>query len=129
MIFGCMELVIAAVILSGREDTLVSGAAAVIFGVFTSIAFLHGRRSVRDSCGCLGAIDLRLGWASVVLNALLTIGASLTALGSAFDFGRPGTGNPEIYLAAMAIALTYWVTIYSMSVLHRVSTLRMYPSG
>lgn len=122
-VIRCLEIAILAAILSGRQPLLVSAATAALFGSFTINAFLHSRQSIRKSCGCLGAVDLRLGWASVALNVLLTLGASLSALVSALDLGSTRPDNTLLYLAATVSALTYWVAIYSTSVLYRVTTL------
>lgn len=121
---GLAELGLSAWLLGKPDSSLVVGAAAVLFALFALISWSHGRTTSREPCGCLGSIDLRLGWVSFGLNTGLTaalVASTLYAL--AGPSSESAASSVPLWMSAITLGLTYWVILYSASVLYRVSRI------
>ena len=115
------ETVVAAALLVGLIVEVALAAAALMFTVFSAVVGLTMIRRGGVDCGCLGGfVKLRMGWASVAMNAAFAIAALIGAvLFSGELSGRATIGAVTwfvLWASGASLALGYWLTAYAESV-------------
>lgn len=92
--------------------------AAALMATFATATLLKAAKGGRADCGCLGrGVRLRLGRPAAVVNGTLAVAALTAALVGDLDAG----GGFVPYLAGLLLAITYWLSMYAISVLETVS--------
>jgi hypothetical protein len=109
------ETACAVALLANLVPTMALYASAGVLLGFCLVVARALRADSDETCGCLGeVVDLRLGWPTLVMNALLAGGAIAAAGQSSFS-GSVGE-TAVLVLLSILLAFGYWLVSYAYTV-------------